>query len=63
MILFFVYYSNINTFKKLIIFYIYFFFLCKIMVRFEEFSIFLRIFYTKFKYLGINIESMIISTK
>lgn len=33
------------------------------MVRFEEFSIFLRIFYTKFKYLGINIESMIISTK
>ena len=63
MILFLVYYSNINTFKKLIIFYIYFYLLCKIMVSFEDFSISLKIFYAKFKFSGINIGSMIIRTK
>lgn len=63
MILFFIYYSNINTFINLIIFYIYFSILCKIMVGIDDFSIFLKIFYAKFKYLGINIESMIIRTR
>lgn len=63
MILFFVYYSNINTFKKLIIFYIYFYLLCKIMVSFEDFSISLEIFYAKFKYSGINIESTLFELK
>lgn len=57
MILFFVYSSNINTFIKLIIFYIYFPILCIILVSFEDFPIYLKIFYAKFKFLGINIGS------